>query len=94
MVLMVVMEIGQGRCGGRRMGGRRRRHLRAEVIQAEVVLVVVMGWRGGRNHIWSLVALHVRGEGRGGVVAPIADGALEGLPVVVGLEVNLEVVGS
>ena len=39
-----------------------------------------------------LVILHVRGEGGRCVVAPITDGALKGLAVVVRLHVDLEMV--
>lgn len=39
-----------------------------------------------------LVVLHVRCEGGCRVIAPIADGALEGLSVVVRLHVDLEVI--
>lgn len=40
------------------------------------------------------VVLHVRGEGGGSVVAPVAHGTLERLGVVVSLHVDLEVVGA
>lgn len=40
------------------------------------------------------MALHVRGQGSGRVVAAITDGALEWLSMVVCLEVNFEMVAS
>lgn len=40
------------------------------------------------------MALHVRGERGRGVIAPITDSALEWFPVIVGLEVNFEMVAA
>lgn len=53
----------------------------------------MVGWRAG-EHVWPLVALHVRGERGGRVIAAIADGALEWFPVVMGFEVDFKVVAA
>lgn len=58
------------------------------VVEARVVVVVVVL----SNHIWALVALHVRGEGGGSVVAAITNGALERFPMVVSFQVDFQVV--
>jgi hypothetical protein len=50
--------------------------------------------RRRRDHVGPLVALHMRRQGGRRVVSPIADGALEWFPMVVGLQVYLEMVAS
>lgn len=40
------------------------------------------------------MALHVRGERRGGIIAPVADSALKWFPMIVGLEMNFEMIAA
>lgn len=58
-----------------------------------VVLVVVVSWERVLL-LLLLVVLHVRGEGSRSVIAPIADGTLEGFAVVVRLHVDLKVIAE
>lgn len=56
-------------------------------------MVVVVSWERVLL-LLLLVVLHVRGEGGRSVIAPIADGTLEGFAVVVRLHVDLKVIAE
>lgn len=66
------------------------------VVRVVVVMMVMVEkcWCGGGDHIWSLVALHVRCQGGRSVIASITDGTLEWFPMIVGLEMNFQVVAT
>lgn len=86
VVLLVVVLVGQ-------MGQVAEVVVVVEVVEmVEMAEMVVVGRRC--DHVWPLVALHVRGERGRRVVASIANGALEWFSMIVGFQVDFEMVAS